>query len=93
MTSEDVWSARAAILNAMANPKRLEVLALLNQTEFAVSALAERVSMSQSALSQHLSRLRAEKLVKTRHEAQSIYYSSDSVVVRRILNILEKECK
>jgi len=90
MTSEDIWYKRAAILNAMSNPKRLQALALLSKAEVSVSDLAKQVDMSQSALSQHLSRLRAEKLVKARHQGQTVYYSSDNIAVKSILGILEK---
>lgn len=80
----------AALLIAIANPKRLEILNLLTDGELPVGALAEIVGLSQSALSQHLAKLRAEKLVSTRREAQTIYYSSKSPFVRAILAELER---
>ena len=79
----------AALLAAMANPKRLVVLSLLTTSEMAVGALAEAVGLSQSALSQHLSKLRAQGLVSTRRDAQTIYYSSDSPAVKAVLAALE----
>ncbi|MNT69418.1 putative HTH-type transcriptional regulator YgaV [compost metagenome] len=54
----------------------------------AVGALANKVGLSQSALSQHLSKLRAQNLVSTRRDAQTIYYSSSSDAVMRILGTL-----
>jgi DNA-binding transcriptional ArsR family regulator len=78
----------AALLSAMANPKRLAILELLVQREVPVGELAARVGLSQSALSQHLSKLRAQKLVSTRRNAQTIYYSSHSPAVRAILATL-----
>lgn len=78
----------AALLTAMANPKRLAILELLMQGELAVGELAGRVGLSQSALSQHLSKLRAQKLVSTRRDAQTIYYSSRSQAVQAILATL-----
>ncbi|MBB4235626.1 ArsR/SmtB family transcription factor [Rhizobium esperanzae] len=79
----------AALLSAMANPKRLLILCSLVKGEVAVGALATQVGLSQSALSQHLSKLRAQKLVKTRRDAQTIYYSSTSESVMKILATLE----
>ncbi|KQV64559.1 metalloregulator ArsR/SmtB family transcription factor [Rhizobium sp. Root1220] len=79
----------AALLSAMANPKRLLILCNLVKGEIPVGALATEVGLSQSALSQHLSKLRAQKLVKTRRDAQTIYYSSSSEAVLRILEALE----
>ncbi|CAN7404918.1 DNA-binding transcriptional ArsR family regulator [Rhizobium tibeticum] len=78
----------AALLSAMANPKRLLILCNLVKGEIPVGALAQQVGLSQSALSQHLSKLRAQKLVKTRRDAQTIYYSSNSEPVLRILEAL-----
>lgn len=79
----------ASLLAAMANPKRLAILDLLVQGEMAVGELASQVGLSQSALSQHLAKLRAQKLVNTRRDAQTIYYSSRSPAVRAILVTLE----
>lgn len=78
----------AALLSAMANPKRLLILCNLVRGEIPVGALAQEVGLSQSALSQHLSKLRAQKLVKTRRDAQTIYYSSNSEQVLKILEAL-----
>jgi len=80
----------AALLTAMANPKRLAILELLMQGEMAVGQLAGRVGLSQSALSQHLSKLRTQKLVDTRRDAQTIYYSSRSPEVQAILTALRE---
>jgi DNA-binding transcriptional ArsR family regulator len=82
-------TAAASLLSAMANPKRLLILCCLVKGEVAVGALASQVGLSQSALSQHLSKLRAQKLVKTRRDAQTIYYSSTSEAVLKVLGTLE----
>ena len=79
----------AALLSAMANPKRLMILCNLVNGEVPVGVLATQVGLSQSALSQHLSKLRAQKLVKTRRDAQTIYYSSTSPQVMTMLSALE----
>ena len=81
--------AAAGLLSAMANPKRLLILCCLVKGEMAVGALAVQVGLSQSALSQHLSKLRAQKLVNTRRDAQTIYYSCSSPAVLKILATLE----
>ncbi|MFB2550592.1 ArsR/SmtB family transcription factor [Ensifer soli] len=78
----------AGFLSAMANPKRLLILNELVNREMAVGTLANEVGLSQSALSQHLSKLRAQNLVKTRRDAQTIYYSSSSDAVIKILETL-----
>jgi DNA-binding transcriptional ArsR family regulator len=63
------------LLKAMSNEKRLMVLCYLAGGEKAVGEMEKLVGLSQSALSQHLARLRRDGLVKTRRESQTIYYS------------------
>jgi DNA-binding transcriptional ArsR family regulator len=86
----DEAEVAAGFLSAMANPKRLLILDSLVKEEMAVGALANKVGLSQSALSQHLSKLRAQNLVSTRRDAQTIYYSSSSDAVMRILGTLSQ---
>lgn len=64
-----------ALLKAMANERRLLILCHLAGGEKSVSELEELVGLSQSALSQHLARLRRDNLVRTRRAAQTIYYA------------------
>ena len=69
-------AARAtALLRAVGNEHRLLVLCLLiEQGEASVGTLLEQVRLSQSALSQHLARMRDEGLVTFRRDAQTLYY-------------------
>ncbi|MGE0581891.1 MAG: ArsR/SmtB family transcription factor [Steroidobacteraceae bacterium] len=67
--------AATQLLKALANERRLQVLCLLAGGERSVGELNELLDLSQSALSQHLAVLREEELVRTRREAQMIYYS------------------
>lgn len=76
------------LLTAMANTKRLLILCNLLDVERSVGELAEIVALEQSPLSQHLSKLRALGLVKTRRDGQSIRYSLASDNVRRVLETL-----
>jgi DNA-binding transcriptional ArsR family regulator len=62
------------LLKALANPNRLMLLCMLVEGERCVSDLNQELWLSQSALSQHLARLRQEGLVETRREGQTIYY-------------------
>lgn len=65
----------ARLLKALANDHRLLILCMLVDGEHSVGEINERLPLSQSALSQHLARLRADGLVHTRREAQTILYS------------------
>jgi len=62
------------VLRALSNETRLLVLCQLSRGELSVGELNARVDLSQSALSQHLAKLRGDGLVTTRREAQTIFY-------------------
>ncbi len=78
----------AELLASMANPKRLLVLCHLVEGERSVGDLATLVELGQSALSQHLSKMRALGLVKTRRSGQTIFYRLASAEVRTLLGTL-----
>ena len=63
-----------AFLKQLANSNRLMILCMLIDGELSVSELNDRVLISQSALSQHLAKLRDSGFVSTRRESQVIYY-------------------
>lgn len=76
------------LLKSLANESRLLILCQLVHGEKSVSKLMEIIPLSQSALSQHLGVLRREKIVKTRREAQTIYYSLASKSAHAIIETL-----
>ena len=80
----------AKLLKAMGNEKRLEILYYLYDGESCVGDLEKKVKLSQSALSQHLAVLREAGIVKTRRNAQTIFYS---LKCNKAINILEKKKK
>ena len=77
-----------ALLKSMANESRLLILCQLSQKEMSVGEMAEYIPLSQSALSQHLSILRREGLVKTRRSSQYVHYSLDSEEVKAVIGVL-----
>lgn len=78
----------SALLKAMSNEYRLLILCNLLGGERSVGSLEQVVGLSQSALSQHLARLRRDDLVRTRRVAQTIYYSLKGDEVARVLETL-----
>ena len=65
----------ADLLKALGNRRRLMVLCkLAEHGEMTVNDLAGEVGLSQSALSQHLAKMRGEGLVAFRREAQALWY-------------------
>jgi ArsR family transcriptional regulator len=80
--------AAAAMMVALSHEARLRVLCDLVGGERTAGELVERSGLSQSALSQHLSRLRGESLVATRREGVSIFYRISDPDAARILGVL-----
>lgn len=77
------------LLKALANAQRLRVLCLLVGQELTVGQINERLSeLSQSALSQHLAKLREEGMVQTRRESQQIWYRLADGPVHRLIGTL-----
>ncbi len=63
------------VMAMLGNPARLSILCKLHEREYNVNELSTATGLSQSALSQHLAKLRHLALVKTHRDAQTIYYS------------------
>jgi ArsR family transcriptional regulator, virulence genes transcriptional regulator len=78
----------ARLLKLLANEQRLTVLCRLSGGEMSVTELGAFVNLSQSALSQHLSKLRADGLVATRRDAQTIYYRLSDPTAERLIGVL-----
>ncbi|EPL9569726.1 ArsR/SmtB family transcription factor [Providencia rettgeri] len=79
----------AQLLKAIGNEHRLLILCLLlKYDEIAVGELHKLVSLSQSALSQHLAKMREEGLVTFRRDAQVIYYRIDNPDVANVIGTL-----
>ncbi|MBZ9739797.1 MULTISPECIES: ArsR/SmtB family transcription factor [unclassified Mesorhizobium] len=87
------WCVKSRkLLEAVGNPTRLLILAILLDGEISVNALSEKLGFTytQSALSQHLGKLRRAGLVDTRPDGHSIYYSCNSSAVRHLFTFLEE---
>lgn len=78
------------LLSALANQKRLMILSYLFQGELSVNSLAQKVGLSQSALSQHLAKLRTVGIVSTRRDGQTIFYKSVSDDAKTVVEALFK---
>jgi DNA-binding transcriptional ArsR family regulator len=78
----------ATFLKALANDQRLLMLCCLIDGALSVGEINERVSLSQSALSQHLGVLREAGLVTTTRKSQTVYYSLAQGPALNIMEIL-----
>jgi len=80
----------AALLRTVGNERRLLVLCLLaSNGEMTVGDMLGQVDLSQSALSQHLAKMREEGVVSYRREAQTLYYRIADPNVERLLATLK----
>ena len=87
---EDAVRPAAKLLKAMCNDHRLLILCQLMDGEKRVGDLERRTGLSQSALSQHLARLRRDGLVKTRRQSQAIYYALAGNEVDQVIAVLHR---
>lgn len=85
---EEKASQAARLLKALSNECRLLILCNLVGGEKSVTQLNDKVDLSQSALSQHLARLRKEGLVAIRKEAQTVYYRINSHEVEQVIRLM-----
>jgi DNA-binding transcriptional ArsR family regulator len=83
-------SDAAGLMKALGNESRLMILCALAAGERSVGDLNEIVPLSQSALSQQLARLRQQRLVETRRESQTIYYSLSAGPADLVIHLLHE---
>ena len=76
------------LLKGLANENRLVIMCVLAEGECSVGQLNQRISLSQSALSQHLAVLREQGLVQTRRASQTIYYRLAETPALKIIHLL-----
>jgi len=88
---EEAATDVADILRALANERRLMILCkLVESGEANVTSLAEAVGLSQSALSQHLAKMRDEELVTYRRDSQTLWYRIADPRVEELLSTLHR---
>ena len=85
---EDCSQSAARLLKLLASEQRLLLLCRLMEGEASVGVLAQHAKLAQSTASQHLAKMRAEGLVATRRDAQTIYYRLDDSAAIQVLDTL-----
>lgn len=79
------------LLKAIGNPNRLVLLCMLADEERSVPYLLEKTKISQSALSQGLTRMRNEGLLESRREGVRMFYKIENPIVKEIIKSLAKQ--
>lgn len=87
MPDENLLFDLAELFKIFGDSTRIRILYVLSEAEECVCDIAERLNMTQSAISHQLKILKSSKLVKTRRAGKSIYYSLADEHVREILEI------
>jgi len=82
------YDEAAEIMKLLSNPQRMSIVCNLATEELSVNDLADRIGLSQSALSQHLTKLKDKKLLKCRREHNKQIYSVESSDAGRIIDLL-----
>ena len=79
----------ARTLRGLANEQRLQILCLLSENnEMSVGELMQYLDLSQSALSQHLAKLKADNFVSSRKDGLSVFYKVERQDILEILHLL-----
>ena len=84
--NDDTLYRLADLFKVFGDPTRIRILYVLSVEELCVQDIADRLSMTQSAISHQLRILKQNKLVKSRREGKSIFYSLADDHVRTIMN-------
>ncbi|MGE7918919.1 ArsR/SmtB family transcription factor [Viridibacillus sp. NPDC093762] len=83
--NESTVDGVARTFKALADPTRVKILYLLSQEECSVGHIADVLNMTQSAVSHQLSFLKNLRLVKSRRQGKSLFYSYDDEHVIEVL--------
>ncbi len=86
MAKEDDIERASRSLKAMSHPLRLKILCVLGDQEVSVQEIVENVGTSQSNISQHLAILRDKGILKSRKDANRVFYK---VGDERTLKLIE----
>ena len=84
--SENIREASAA-MQAMAHPLRLKILCLVGNQELSVLEIVDAVGTTQSNISQHLAVLRDHGILKSRKEANKVFYRIEDPRVLKMISL------
>lgn len=80
----------AEAMKHFSHPKKLMILCALSEKELTVSELIEATGLSQSHLSQTLTRFKSEGLVSSRKDGRMVYYSLEDVRIKQMIMSIQK---
>lgn len=81
---------KAGVFQVLAHPTRVHVIECLGDGPLTVSSMLERIRVEPANLSQHLSVLRAKRLVTTRKEGNLVWYALRDPMLIQVLDIMRR---
>lgn len=88
MGQDEVIEQASRSMKAIAHPLRLKILCILGEQEVSVQDIVESVGTSQSNISQHLAILRDKGVLKTRKDANKVYYRIGDARVLQLIKMM-----
>lgn len=88
MVQENV-KMTARRLNAMAHPKRLEIIAILRDKEISVQHISEALKLPQSSTSLHLNLLQDWKILDSRREGNQVFYRVRDKKILKLIDLIQ----
>ena len=85
MLEEEELYELADLFKIFGDPTRIKILYALSESEMCVCDIAQRLNMTQSAISHQLKILKQSKLVKNRREGKTVFYSLADGPVKTIM--------
>lgn len=85
-----IASEASEFLKQLANEQRLMILCHLADGEKSVSELQSLLGLQQSSLSQHLAKLRNQKIIQARRSGQTMLYSIVDPNALQVIQLLHK---
>jgi DNA-binding transcriptional ArsR family regulator len=89
-TSEPLRRFKAEIFQALAHPTRIAIVEALREGELPAGKLIDKLALEQANASQHLSILRAKKIVINRKAGNQVFYSLRDPVLIEVLDVLRR---
>ncbi len=87
---ETLHRFKADIFQALAHPTRIAIIELLSSGELSAGALIEKLGMEQANISQHLSVLRAQRIVANRKAGNQVFYSVRDPIILDVLALMRR---
>lgn len=81
---------KADIFQALAHPTRIAIIELLGEGELSAGDLIAKLDMEQANVSQHLTVLRAKRLVVNRKEGNQVFYSVRDPIINKVLALMRR---